>query len=160
MNKEQPTMNQQKPAIDEQVFETVFNEILEDLRKVTRSNQALQTTVQDLGARLDTFATKLNELQVIVPPVDQQPLHHIAREGIDKIRQTLQSDVQQPLEAGIQKITAIIGAQPKTVIQERHFFLFPKNDHEGHYKFLIRWIVGLILGLASLGVLSNWLQSV
>jgi len=145
--------------MNEQIFETVLNEILEDLRKVTQSNRALQATVQDLAARLDTFATRLNELQVIAPPIDQQPLHHIVREGIDKIRQTLQSGVQQPLETGIQKITAIVEAQPKAVIQQRRFLLFPENDREGHYKFLIRWTVGLILGLAALGILSTWLQS-
>jgi len=146
-------------AINEiEMFRTVLNEMLTELKQLRDGQKEMNKTILLLGEKVDGFQQHLENLKVEVPATDLQPVkdelaewavgfNGLIKEGMEKIQTTFSQHLQ--------KLSAVIEAEPKPIV--RRISLFPETDRNGHFKFFIsRLILGvlgalLLVGLFSLG---------
>jgi len=105
----------------------VLNEVLEELQDANRSLKQLSGTVTELGASVRAFEQK----EIKTEPPDLKPVI----EQCEVMRKEVRS--------GLNGVAGAVERQPKPVV--RRISLFPENDREGHFKFLIRWVLGVVV---------------
>lgn len=145
------------------MFRAVLNEMLEEMKQVHRTIKEMNKTVVSLGERVDGFQRQLENIQVVAPPLDLQPLKDQFASGLvdfsAQVKETLAG-----MEAGysqqLQKVTQVLEAQPKPIV--RRISLFPENDHHGNFKYFFKCLFlstlgfGLLAGLYAFG--AQWLE--
>jgi hypothetical protein len=125
--------------MNEQIFNDVLTDILEELKQSNQTLKTLQTTVKDLHTTTTGFEQKLADQQVIAPPADTTAIRELTGKAITEI-------------------AAIVEAQPKNVVKQWRLSFFPDNDRNGSFKHLINKCtliiicVALILAGYSLGL--------
>jgi hypothetical protein len=107
----------------EEIFEAVLTEILEEMRQVNRGLKEQSNSIKDLCQRVESFEQKMRDQQVNVQPPDLSAVERQIAEGLVRVAETVER-------------------QPKPVLRQVRFSIFPENDKEGSYKFFIRWLFG------------------
>ena len=155
--------------------EEILKEVLEDvLQEFKEANQKLGA----LEGRVAAFEQKLIDQQVIVEAPDLRPAFDLLKQQSDEsaaavttameavqqaVKESLQkleqatsqerADLQKVSETGLQAIADRLAQQPKPIIRQFRFSLFPENDREGHYKYFIKWVFGGTLLVMVIGAL-------
>lgn len=150
----------------EDVFETVLNDVLEELKKSNGEIKNMQSEIAALKEKVETFDGRLNE-QVVAAPADTQPIQQIITEGYHKIEKSLterRDEMKKMVAEGFQKVSAIVEAQPKAIVRRYQVALFPENDPHGNYKFAVTRFLRWAAILAAMGVLlrlgTQWLDNI
>lgn len=125
----------------EEIFETVLNEISEELRQHGQSAKSLRDTVQSLRDSLENVCTRVDSLsqqlaaQPLIappPPPDLQPLRETLELGLASLRKEIADGI-----AKLSTRVEAIEAQPKPIIRQFRLSLFSENDYQGNYKYFI-----------------------
>jgi hypothetical protein len=140
--------------MDAVIFETVLNEMLEDQKHLVNSVKALTTTITDLRdkqadlqTRVEGFDQRLSDQTITAPPADTQPIQQLLQESMTSFR----GEIKQ----GIDRVGALVEAQPKAIVRQTRILLFPESDRNGHFKYLIGKIFLALILIVLLGVLLN-----
>lgn len=145
--------------VEEEIFKSVLEEVLEELQKANRSLKEMGGTVKDLEARVRAFEDK----EIKIDPPDLEPLknrieqmpaaiHEEAVKTGEAIRQQVVDEggaLRKETASGLAKVAAAVEAQPKPIV--RRITFFPDADRQGHYKFFIRWFFGTVIGVFLIG---------
>jgi len=146
-----------------EMFRTVLNEMLDELKQLHVSIKEMNKTVAVLHEKIDKFDQRLENLQVVAPPPDLQPLKEQLAEGVStfniQAKETMEG-MQKVFTVQMQKITDTLAASPKPIV--RRLSLFPENDYHNHYKYFIKGLFLATVGVCLVGALyalgSQWLQ--
>ena len=122
--------------MNENVFERVLHEILEEMQQANKGLKEMKGVVSGLEGRINAldgrvgqFEQQLKEQQVIAPPADVQPVKQAVEGALELFR-------SQQAES-VQRMTAIVEAQPKNVVKQWRLSFFPADDREGSFKHFI-----------------------
>jgi len=112
--------------METEILKDVLTDVLEDLREI-KQQQVKQTKVlTDVGVKVEGFEQKMSDIKVSAPAVDTIPLIKIIENGIDQINNTIET-------------------QPKSVIRQFRFLLFPEHYAEQYYRIvfgrLLFWMI-------------------
>jgi hypothetical protein len=150
----------------EEVFETVLNEVLDELKISNRKIEELEKGIESLTKKIETFDRRLNE-QIVAPPADTQPIQQIITEGQHKMEEILterNKDIKKIVAEEFQKVSAIVEAQPKAIVRQWRLLFFPENDYPGYYKFFVTRVLLWVTILAGIAVLCrlgmHWLDNI
>ncbi|MDO6435393.1 hypothetical protein Q4E93_32555 [Flavitalea sp. BT771] len=152
------------PELNEtEMFRAVLNEILNEHKQFSNAIKEMNKTVAGLGERMDGFQRQLENLQIVAPPPDLQPLKDQFAAGVAdfgvQVKETL-AGMQAVHSQQLQKMTAVLEAQPKPIV--RRISLFPENDRHGNFKYFFKCLFlsilgfGLLAGLYAFG--AQWLE--
>jgi hypothetical protein len=137
-----------------EILETVLNEVLDEQRQSTQALKDLQKFALDLqvnlialGETVQKFEQGLATQKVIAPPADTAPLQEVVAAGMESSRQ----EIAQSME----RIGAIVEAQPKAVTRQYRIMFFPETDRAGHYKYLIGKLCLAVILVVLLGVVLS-----
>jgi hypothetical protein len=125
----------------EEIFETVLNEIVEELHQSNKLVKSLNDQVQTLQTRVEELCHQSADQLAKVAPPDLGPIHESMEQGFVSIRQGTAA-IQQEISATSKLITAArmeITAN-KSIVRQYRLSLFPENDYNGHYKYFIKWM--------------------
>jgi hypothetical protein len=122
--------------MDSNILETAITELAQDQKDTNRELVELAKQVKETGEKVDAFSEKLTNLKVTLPAPDTGP---ITRQNAEYF----------------QKVTDILAAQPKNVIHQRRFLLFPADNTDYYY----RVIFGRLFGWAVLFLVCTYLFS-
>jgi hypothetical protein len=103
--------------MEQEILEIVLTQVAEAQKETLQTEQELIKEVREMNALLKGFDKKLEQQRIIVPPADTLFVQAMVADGIKEIR-------------------AIVAAQPKTVVHEKRFLLFPKDDYDQYYKII------------------------
>jgi hypothetical protein len=118
------------------VLESAVTELAEDQKATGNQLETLTTQAKELGEKVDSFGDKLSNLQVFAPAVDTAP-------------------ISRQLAEHFQKIAEILEMQPKNVIKQYRFLLFPTDNTDYYYRI----IFGRLFGWGVLILLCTYLFS-
>ena len=126
--------------MEKEKLEIVLEEVLEELRTVKDTVLEQKQQTWQLQEKINDFEKKLNESKPVVPLVNTR-------------------SIQSGIETGISKIRQIVAQQPKSVIYERRFLLFPEHNAREYYRIIFRlimWLTVVCIGvyLFSLGKIA------
>jgi len=111
------------------VLETAITELIREQQETNRILTDLINEVKETGAKVIGFDEKLKTQKIMVPPADPAPILRIWAQFA-------------------QKLQMIVDAQPKSIIHQRRFLLFPETNAGNYYKIvfgrLIPWTLFLI----------------
>jgi hypothetical protein len=122
--------------------EILWKELFEIL-KILTDQKAIDTATQEKILQVvRSFDEKLTNMQVTALPTDLSP-------------------VDQTIYNGIEELKKIVSAQPKTIVREFHFHLFPKINIKEYYQTYssLAFCLGIFLlefGLTIFGV--KWID--
>jgi len=139
-----------------EMFRTVLNEILTELKQFNNGQKEMGKTLLLLGEKVDGFQQRLDNLKVEAPAVDLQPVKdQLAEWAVGFNRQMTEGmeKIQTAFSQNLQKLSEAVAAQPKPIV--RRISLFPENDYNGHFKFFIGRLLWAILGLCLLAGLFS-----
>jgi len=145
------------------MFRTVLNEMVEELKQLHQGTKEINKTITGLQEKIDGFDRRLENLQVVAPPVDLGPLQEQMTESISAFNQQAKETMegmQGAFTRQLQTLTDTLAAEPKPIV--RRISLFPENDRHGSYKYFIKALFlsilgfGLLAGLYALG--QQWLD--
>jgi len=110
--------------MDLQVLKDALNENLKEQQTTNKQIEDLTREVKDSGQKVDGFGQKLEDQKIIAPPADTGPIQGILTDFLGRI-------------------TRIVMDQPKTVVRQWRFLLFPETNAGQYYKIvfgrLIPW---------------------
>ncbi|HET6256227.1 MAG TPA: hypothetical protein VFE32_19270 [Puia sp.] len=119
-----------------EVLVTAVTELAEDQKATNKQIDEFTKLVKGIGEKVDTFDKKLTNLQVVAPAPDTRPM--VAKQA-----------------EFLQKLTAILEAQPKSVVRQFRFLLFPSDNADHYYRI----IFGRLFGWAVLILVCTYLFS-
>ncbi len=126
--------------MDLAIMEQVLKEILRQQKEIATSHEKANEATQQVFVRLDAFDKKLDTLKI--PANDT-------------------SGVLMPVKRWIEEVKVLVEAQPKTVVHEKSFQLFP-NKPEEYYKIifggLFRGLVILIVFIYALVIINRYIK--
>lgn len=111
--------------MEKEKLEIVLEEVLEELKGVKSVVQEQKQQIWQLQEKVEDFEKKL-----IASPVDTQPVQSIVTIAIAKIQQ-------------------MIAEQPKPVVHEKRFLLFPEHHAKEYYSVifkLTKWLTVVCTG--------------
>jgi len=145
-----------------EMFRAVLNEMLEEMKQVHRTIKEMNGVLVLQQQKIDGFQRLLENIQVVAPPPDMQPLKDQFAAGVVEfkmqVKETL-AGMQAVYGQQLQKVTEVLEAQPKPIV--RRISLFPENDRHGNFKYFFKCLFlstlgfGLLAGLYAFGV--EWL---
>ena len=116
------------------VLETAVTELLREQQETNRLLADLVTEIKTVGEKVTGYDEKLKTQKVVSPPIDITP-------------------ILQNWNLFAQKVEKTVEGQPKTVIHQRRFLLFPETNAGYYYKIvfgrLIPWAL-LFIGITYL----------
>ncbi|WP_018615939.1 hypothetical protein [Segetibacter koreensis] len=112
--------------MENEKLDLVLSELWEDLKGVRQMIGEQKEQMQQLQQEVTNLRQKLEQKKLIVPPIDTKPVQLIVTAAIAKVRQ-------------------LVSEQPKPVIQERRFLLFPEYNAREYYKRIFRLIMWFTL---------------
>jgi hypothetical protein len=115
--------------MEKEKLEIVLEEVLEESKSMRGAVEELKQQIWQLKEKVEDFEKKMDGIKPVALPVDTVPVQGIIRLGFDRIQQ-------------------LIEAQPKTVVQERRFLLFPEHHATEYYRVIFRLILWLTLSTA------------
>lgn len=113
-----------------EITERVLEEVLEELKSINNSMQEQKQQTWQLQEKVEDFAKKLDGKELVAPPVDTKPVQSIIMLAFAKIQQ-------------------LVAEQPKPVVHERRFLLFPEQYGKEYYNIifkLIMWMTVVCMG--------------
>ncbi|HLZ86626.1 MAG TPA: hypothetical protein VKQ52_05290 [Puia sp.] len=116
--------------MNEVIFETVLNDILDELKQANDRLRVMKESVKGLEERVAAFEQRLTELQVTAPPADVGPVKEVVDGAMSVFR--------REQAASVERMTAIVEAQPKNVVRQWRWSIFPDDDRAGNYQYLIK----------------------
>ena len=116
--------------MDSEIMESVLSEILEEQKAGLQATKELVTSIKELTGKVDGFIQKTDQHKAVAPPADTKVLQAIIINGIQQIQQTVE-------------------AQPKPVIRQFRFLLFPEMYADQYYRIvfgrLLFWMMIFML---------------
>jgi hypothetical protein len=113
------------------ILETVMNELLKEQKDSNRLLEELIGHEKATREKVSGFDDRLKQIRIVPPVVDTKPLTNLMAGFFEKVKQIMES-------------------QPKNVIHQRRFLLFPEDNTGYYYKIifgrLIPWGIVLIVG--------------
>ncbi len=144
---------------ESEMFRSVLNEMLSELKQLQNSTKEMNKTILGLNERIDRFDQRLEDLQVVAPPPDLQPLKEGILEFNQQAKETME-EMREVFRGQMQKIADTLAAEPRPIV--RRISLFPDNDYRGSYKYFIRGLFLATVGVCLVGALyalgSQWLE--
>jgi hypothetical protein len=122
--------------MDSSILETAITEMAKDQKDTNQQIAELAKQVKESGEKVDAFSEKLENHQVIAPAPDTGP-------------------ITRQFSEFFQKVTDILEAQPKNVVHQRRFLLFPADNADYYYRI----IFGRLFGWAVLFLVCTYLFS-
>jgi hypothetical protein len=127
--------------MDSAVMEEVLKEILQQQKEMAAENQKEQEARQQIFIKLEAFDKKLETLKM---------------PGTNDV-----TTVLTPIKKWLEEVKTLIEGQPKTVVHEKSFHLFP-NKPEEYYNFifgnLFKGLVILIIGIYTLVIINRYIR--
>lgn len=115
--------------MEKEKLEIVLEEVVEDSKNVRSAVEELKQEIWQLREKADDLEKKVDTMKVVPPPVDTRPVQTIVRVSLDRIQQ-------------------LIADQPKTVVHQKRFLLFPEHHATEYYRIIFRLILWLTLASA------------
>ena len=107
-----------------EVLKNALNENLKEQQITNKQIEELAREVKDSSQKVDGFGQKLENQKIVAPAADTGPMQAILTDFLGRI-------------------TRIVANQPKTVVHQRRFLLFPETNAGQYYKIvfgrLIPW---------------------
>ena len=127
--------------MDSAVMEEVLKEILQQQKEMEEASEKEQEAMLQMFIKLEAFDQKLETL---------------------KLPATIDvSTVLTPIKRWLEELKALVEAQPKTVVHEKRFHLFP-NRPEEYYKLIFgnffKGLVILIIGVYALVIINRYIR--
>jgi len=129
--------------MEPKVLDTVMNELLDEQK---RTNELLeQETAQqkEIAQKVEGFDDKLGKVRLVVPAIDTKPIVGL-------------------MENHFEKIIKILEAQPKNVVYQRRYLLFPEDNTGYYYKIifgrLIPWAIVIVIFAFLLNLGNTYLE--
>jgi hypothetical protein len=119
-----------------QILETAITELAEDQKTTGQQIETFTQQIKEIGEKVDAFSDKLANLQVVAPPLDTKPIDY-------------------QLSEHFQNVTKILEGQPKNVVRQFRFLLFPADNADYYYRI----IFGRLFGWAVLILVCTYLFS-
>lgn len=136
--------------MNEEIFQTVLNEILDEMKVFSLRAKDLQNTVADLKEKVAAFDQRLTE-QVVAPPADTRAVQEAIKEELAKIEQLTTESIGKmglTVTEGFQKVNAVVEAQPKSVVRQLRFVFYPEYKSE-NYRFtlsrILLWTIAILV---------------
>src|SRR5580698_1682550 len=95
--------------------EILWKELFEILKKLTDQKEIDARKLEEIGQMIKSFEERSAAMEVTALPTDISPITHT-------------------IENGIEKIKTMLSAQPKSIVREFHFHLFPKINIKEYYQ--------------------------
>ena len=105
--------------MDSEIIESVLSEILEEQKASLQTTKELATNIKELAGKVEELLQKADQQKAVVSPADTKVLQAILTNGIQQIQQRVE-------------------AQPKPIIRQFRFLLFPELYADQYY--------GIVLG--------------
>jgi len=132
-----------------EMFRAVLNEMLDELKQLHVAVKGMNSGIVALTGKVDAFDKRLEDLQVVAPPPDLQPVQNELAAGVSGLQIQVKegmSGIQSVFTQHMQKLTAALEAQPKPIVRRISFF--SDNDYNGNYKYFIKacclWTLGFL----------------
>jgi hypothetical protein len=130
-------------SMEPKVLETVMNELLKEQKRTNELLEKETAQQEEIGKKVDGFDDKLGKVQLIVPAIDTKPIVSL-------------------LEKHFEKVTKILAGQPKNVVYQRRYLLFPEDNTGYYYKIifgrLIPWTILTVVFLLLLNLGNTYLE--
>lgn len=131
-----------------------LTDILDELKQANLSLKEMKGVVKELEGRVGAFEQQLKDQQVIAPPADTEAVKQTVAGGLELFR--------QEQAACMQRMTAIVEAQPKNVVRQWRRSFFPAEDRVGNYQYFLKKasVVAMVMSLilAAFGFGIYWLE--
>jgi predicted transcriptional regulator len=121
-----------------QIVETVMTDLLEEQKETNKRLRELTGKMTELETKVDGFNQKLENQQVVAPPVDTKPLEKIVNQGY-------------------LATCAEVAKQPKNVIKQVRFQLFPETNTDRYYRLVLSWGVLYFVALFAFLLLKQYI---
>jgi len=109
-----------------EILDTVLKDMLEEQKKANDLTDEQNKNLDQLTQTVEKFEQRLDQLNVIAPPVDSGPIQTILKDGMQAMNRILEN-------------------QPKSVIRQIRLVLFPESNPDRYYKVvfgrLIPWVI-------------------
>jgi hypothetical protein len=122
-----------------EMMETAMQEILEEQKEINKTNLQLIGKIEYLSS------------QVTI----------ISKQQINK-EATIKTDekVLLEIESELENIKQLIAVQPKNIIHQKRFLLFPEQNAKEYYSTVLRWIFYIIIASYSYSlvryIIDHW----
>lgn len=103
--------------MDSEILESVLKEILEEPKELKLLLMKLTSCIEDLDVKVNAFNGKLEHQKVLGTAVDLRPIQGVVKTGVEKIRQ-------------------IVSEQPKEVVRQFRFLLFPERYADSYCRIV------------------------
>jgi len=127
-----------------EVLVTAVTELANDQKDAGKQISDLGKEIREIKEKVDVFSDKLANLQVVAPALDTRPI--VAK-----------------LSEFLQKVTDVLEKQPKNVVRQVRFLLFPADNADHYYRIIFGRLFGwgvLILGCTYLfGLGQQYIQT-
>lgn len=112
--------------IEKDSLELVLEEFTEEQKAMKNIVNEQTNTIDTFKKKIEDFEKKLDNLKVTSPPLNTTPFREIISQGNNEIKK-------------------IIAEQPKNVVQEKRFLLFPEHNAREYYSVVLRWVLYTII---------------
>jgi DNA gyrase/topoisomerase IV subunit A len=112
--------------IEKDSLELVLEEFTEEQKAMKNIINEQTNTIDTFKKKIEDFEKKLDNLKVTSPPLNTTPFREIISQGNNEIKK-------------------IIAEQPKNVVQEKRFLLFPEHNAREYYSVVLRWVLYIII---------------
>ena len=103
--------------MDSEILESVLKEILDEQKEAKQAITKLTSQLEELGVKVNGFNEKLGQQKIIAPPADTRVIQHVLKTGLEQIRET-------------------VSQQPKSVVRQFRFLLFPEMYADNYYRIV------------------------
>jgi len=103
--------------MDSEILQSVLREILEEQKETKQAITKLTSRLEELGVKTDSFNEKLLRQKTIAPAADTRVIQDVVKTGVEQIQE-------------------IISRQPKSVVRQFRFLLFPELYADSYYRIV------------------------
>lgn len=112
--------------MENEIMTTVLNEVLAEQKEIAGQVESMQHNITLLASRIEGFEKKLDNLKITSPPVDLLPTQLLIAKNMEEIKR-------------------VVAEQPKNVVLEKRYLLFPETNAREYYGTLLRWLLYIII---------------
>lgn len=112
--------------MDNNTIGTVLQEILEEQRSMTKANRLLMNKADEVTKKLEAIDKKIELAGLTNDCPDTESVKNMLLSGFDNIRQIMES-------------------QPKNVIHQKRYLLFPEFTAREHLAVVLRWLLYILI---------------
>ena len=126
------------------VLETAMTELANEQKTTSQLVGDLTARLNAVEGKIDSFDEKLKNIQVAAPLMNNRPIISL-------------------LAAHTKKVTEILEAQPKNVVHQKRWLLFPETNAEFYYRVvfgrIFGWCVLIMLILFAMNLGEEYIHS-